>query len=153
MLHDEMYMHEALYEARLAAAKGEVPIGAVIVRRGVIIARGHNLKELGKNAQLHAEMIALTKASEYLKSWRLTGSTLYVTIEPCLMCAGAIYQARILRVVYGAQDWKAGAFGSLYNLSEDPRINHKVKLQKGVLEDECAQIMSGFFEKLRTKYR
>ena len=151
MLHDEMYMHEALFEARQAASKGEVPIGAVIVRDGVIIARGHNLKELGRNAQLHAEMIALEKASKYLNSWRLTGCTLYVTIEPCLMCAGAIYQSRITRVVYGSKDMKAGAFGSLYDLSQDIRINHRVQLENGVLSDEAAQIMSEFFLKLRTK--
>jgi tRNA(adenine34) deaminase len=151
MLHDEMYMHEALFEARLAASKGEVPIGAVIVRRGVIIARGHNLKEIGRNAQLHAEMIALEKASKHLNSWRLTGCTLYVTIEPCLMCAGAIYQSRITRVVYGSKDEKAGAFGSLYDLSQDNRINHRVQLENGVLSDEAAQIMSAFFLKLRNK--
>ncbi len=151
MLHDEMYMHEALFEARLAASKGEVPIGAVIVRRGVIIARGHNLKEMGRNAQLHAEMIALEKASKHLNSWRLTGCTLYVTIEPCLMCAGAIYQSRITRVVYGSKDEKAGAFGSLYDLSQDNRINHRVQLENGVLSDEAAQIMSAFFLKLRNK--
>lgn len=151
MLHDEMYMHEALFEARLAASKGEVPIGAVIVRRGVIIARGHNLKEMGRNAQLHAEMIALEKASKHLNSWRLTGCTLYVTIEPCLMCAGAIYQSRITRVVYGSKDEKAGAFGSLYDLSQDNRINHRVQLENGVLSDEAAQIMSTFFLKLRIK--
>ncbi|SCZ76654.1 tRNA adenosine(34) deaminase TadA [Acidaminobacter hydrogenoformans] len=151
MLHDEMYMREALYEARLASSKGEVPIGAVIVRRGVIIARGHNLKEQGRNAQLHAEMIALEKASKHLNSWRLTGCTLYVTIEPCLMCAGAIYQSRVSRVVYGSKDIKAGAFGSLYDLSQDKRINHRVQLEKGILSDETAQIMSSFFEKLRVK--
>ena len=153
MLHDEMYMHEALIEARLAAAKGEVPVGVVIVRRGVILARGHNLKETGKNAQLHAEMIALTEASKKLNSWRLTGCTLYATIEPCLMCAGAIYQSRISRVVYGAQDSKAGAFGSLYDLSKDLRINHRVTLTQGVLEDECAKTMSDFFDRLRNRVK
>jgi tRNA(adenine34) deaminase len=146
-------MHEALYEARKASAMGEVPVGAVIERHGVIIARGFNLKETGKSAHLHAEMIAVIKASEFLGSWRLTDCTMYVTIEPCLMCAGAIYQARLDRVVFGAADLKAGAFGSLYDLSQDKRINHRVALTSGVLEGECARLMSKFFEKLRTKHR
>lgn len=150
-MHDEMYMHEALYEARLASAKGEIPIGAVIVRRGMIIARGHNLKETGKNAQYHAEMIALSRASSRLNTWRLTDCVMYVTIEPCLMCAGAIYQARLERVVFGALDPKAGAFGSLFDLSKDERLNHRVDLLPGVLQEESASLMRSFFGKLRIR--
>jgi len=144
-------MQQALLEARKAYDMGEVPIGAVIVKDGKVIARGHNLRETEKDRTLHAEMVAIREAARYLGGWRLTGCELYVTIEPCPMCAGAIIQARIERVVFGAMDPKAGCAGSLYNLLQDPRFNHRVEVVGGVMEEECRRIMQDFFRARREK--
>jgi len=144
-------MQQALLEARKAYDMGEVPIGAVIVKDGKVIARGHNLRETEKDPTLHAEMVAIREAARYLGGWRLTGCELYVTIEPCPMCAGAIIQARIERVVFGAMDPKAGCAGSLYNLLQDPRFNHRVEVVGGVMEEECRRIMQDFFRARREK--
>jgi tRNA(adenine34) deaminase len=143
------YMLEALKEAEKAYKKGEVPVGAVIVRRNEIIARGHNLRETGKSPLAHAEIIAIGRAAEKLGGWRLTESQIYVTIEPCAMCAGAILQARIDEVFIGAMDPKAGAAGSVYNLLEDGLLYHFPKVEKGILESECSGIMKSFFRELR----
>ena len=145
------YMKEALKEARKAYRKGEVPVGAVIVRRDEIIARGHNLRETGKSPLAHAEIIAIGKAAEKLGGWRLTESQIYVTIEPCVMCAGAILQARIDQVFIGAMDKKAGGAGSVYDLLGDGLLCHVPRVVKGVLEDECSAIMKEFFRELRRK--
>ena len=145
------FMEQALLEAQKAYDMDEVPIGAVVVKDGEIIARGHNLRETGRDPTLHAEMVAIREAARYLGGWRLTGCELYVTIEPCPMCAGAIIQARIQRVVFGAMDPKAGCAGSLYNLLQDPRFNHQVEVVGGVMEEECRRIMQDFFRKKREK--
>lgn len=145
------FMEQALLEAQKAYDMDEVPIGAVVVKDGEIIARGHNLRETGRDPTLHAEMVAIREAARYLGGWRLTGCELYVTIEPCPMCAGAIMQARIQRVVFGAMDPKAGCAGSLYNLLQDPRFNHQVEVVGGVMEEECRRIMQDFFRKRREK--
>ncbi|SFQ10810.1 tRNA(adenine34) deaminase [Caldicoprobacter faecalis] len=145
------FMEQALLEAQKAYDMNEVPIGAVVVKDGEIIARGHNLRETGRDPTLHAEMVAIREAARYLGGWRLTGCELYVTIEPCPMCAGAIIQARIQRVVFGAMDPKAGCAGSLYNLLQDPRFNHQVEVVGGVMEEECRRIMQDFFRKKREK--
>ena len=150
---DEWFMREALKEAEKAAQKGEVPIGAVIVSDNKIIARGHNLKESTADATAHAEIIAIKKASKKLGGWRLTNSTIYVTLEPCLMCMGALIQARIERLVFGCYDPKAGAAGSLYNISNDRRLNHRIKLTTGIMAGECSKILKGFFKGLRTQGR
>lgn len=147
----EHFMQQALLEAQKAYDMGEVPIGAVIVKDGEVIARGHNLRETGKDPTLHAEMVAIREAAQRLGGWRLTGCELYVTIEPCPMCAGAIIQARIQRVVFGALDPKAGCAGSLYNLLQDPRFNHRVEVVGGVMEEECRRIMQEFFREKRGK--
>ncbi|GAB6934931.1 tRNA adenosine(34) deaminase TadA [Calditerricola yamamurae] len=146
---DCWFMREALAEARKAEAIGEVPIGAVIVRNGEVVGRGHNLRETGKDPTLHAEMVAIREAASRLGGWRLLGCTLYVTLEPCPMCAGAIVQARIERVVYGAPDPKAGCAGTLMNLLDEPRFNHQVAVTSGVLAEECAQLLRDFFRRLR----
>lgn len=142
-------MRAALAEAEAAAAKGEIPIGAVIVRDGELIAGGHNLRETERDPTAHAEVVAIKRAAERLGAWRLTGTTLYVTIEPCAMCAGALVLARIERLVYGAADPKAGACGTLWNLVQDPRLNHRLAVTAGVLEDECRAVIQGFFRRLR----
>lgn len=147
----EKFMMAAIEEAGKAAAIGEVPIGAVIVRNGEIVGRGYNLRETQKDPTLHAEMIAIREASEKLGGWRLIGCTLYVTLEPCPMCAGAIVQSRIEQVVYGARDPKAGCAGTLMNLLEEPRFNHQVPVKEGVLAEECAQLLKDFFRGLRKK--
>ncbi|MBN2899622.1 MAG: nucleoside deaminase [Clostridia bacterium] len=147
----EKYMFEALKEAEKALKLGEVPIGAVIVKDGVIIGRGHNKKECLKDATNHAEMIAIKEASVTIGGWRLTGCQMYVTIEPCVMCAGAIYQTRIDKVVIGARDIKAGAVESLYHILSDERLNHIVDCEFGILEDEAREIMQRFFQQLRRK--
>jgi len=144
-------MRQALLEAQKAFCMGEVPIGAVIVKNGEVIARGHNLRETEKDPTLHAEMVAIREAARRLGGWRLTGCELYVTIEPCPMCAGAIIQARIQRVVFGALDSKAGCSGSLYNLLQDPRFNHQAEVVGGVMEEECRRIMQEFFREKRGK--
>jgi len=143
-------MKVALKEAKKAFKKNEVPIGAVIVRNNKIIAKAHNLREKTNLATSHAEILAIQKANKKLKSWRLDSCTLYVTIEPCPMCAGAIIQARIKSVVYGARDLKAGAHSSVLNLFELP-FNHKVEVTLGIMEDESASIISKFFKKIRKK--
>jgi len=147
----ETYMRAAIEEAKKAAAIGEVPIGAVIVRDGEIVGRGYNLRETEKDPTLHAEMIAIREASAKLGGWRLIGCTLYVTLEPCPMCAGAIVQSRIEQVVYGAVDPKAGCAGTLMNLLEEPRFNHQVPVVEGVLAEECGQLLKDFFRSLRKK--
>ncbi len=147
----EVYMRAAIEEANKAAAIGEVPIGAVIVRNGEIVGRGYNLRETKKDPTLHAEMIAIREASEKLGGWRLIGCTLYVTLEPCPMCAGAIVQSRIEQVVYGAGDPKAGCAGTLMNLLDEPRFNHQVPVVEGVLAEECGQLLKDFFRRLRQK--
>jgi tRNA(adenine34) deaminase len=142
-------MNEALIEARRAYRKKEVPIGAVIVRDGVIISRGHNLREINRSPLDHAEIIAIDNAAKTLNGWRLTRSDIYVTLEPCLMCAGAIYQSRLVRLFYGADDYKAGAIHSLFNVLDEEKLNHHVEIHSGILKDECEKILSDFFKELR----
>ena len=144
-------MIQAIEEAKKAFEKKEVPIGAVVVRNNEIIGRGHNLRETLKNATSHAEIIAIQDACNFLGGWRLTDCTLYVTIEPCPMCAGAILQSRIEKVVIGAMDPKAGACGSILNLLNNASFNHQTEIETGILEDECSQIMKSFFKSLRNK--
>ena len=139
------WMRLALAEARAAAAEDEVPVGAIVVARGRVIASGHNQREQLADPTAHAEMIALTQAAAAVGSWRLEDCTLYVTLEPCPMCAGAILQARVPRVVWGAADPTAGAVESLYRLFEDPRLNHRVDHVGRVLADECGRILTDFF--------
>jgi len=143
------YMREALEEARKAYGLGEVPIGAVVVLDGQIIGRGHNLREVLNDSTAHAEIMAMRQAATKLGDWRLAGSTLYSTIEPCPMCAGAIVQFRVQTLVYGAADPKAGAVDSLVDLVRDPRFNHRVEVITGVLEEECAGIIRAFFREIR----
>ena len=150
-MNDEYYMGLAIEEAKKAAELGEVPIGAVIVRNGEVVGTGYNLREKGKNPLAHAEIIAIREASETMSGWRLIDTTLYVTLEPCPMCAGAIVQARIPRVVYGAMDPKAGCAGSLMNLLQEDRFNHQVELVHGVREEQCANLLRDFFRALREK--
>lgn len=145
------FMKEAIREAQKAKDIEEVPIGAVIVRGEEIIARAYNLRETIQLSNAHAEMIAIQKANEVVGSWRLEACTLYVTLEPCPMCAGAIVQSRIPRVVYGASDPKGGCCGTIYNLLDEPRFNHQCEVIAGVLEDECGQLLSDFFKSLRAK--
>lgn len=148
MDHPE-YMREALEEARKAYILGEVPIGAVVALNGQIIGRGHNLREVLNDSTAHAEIMAMREAALYIGDWRLEGTTLYSTIEPCPMCAGAIVQFRVPILVYGAKDPKAGAVDSLVDLVRDPRFNHRVEVISGVLEEECAGIIKTFFRELR----
>lgn len=148
---DKHFMEFALEEARNAKEIKEVPIGAVIVKDGQVIARGYNKRETLKNPLAHAEILAIEEASRVLDSWRLLDCTLYVTIEPCAMCAGAIVNSRIKRVVIGAMDYKMGACGSVVNLVRHEKFNHKVELEIGVLEEECSGIMKEFFKELRDK--
>ncbi len=146
---DENYMKLALAEAQLARQRDEVPIGCVIVKDNNVIARAHNLKETVQMASAHAEVLAIDMASKQLGSWRLTDCDLYVTIEPCAMCAGLIYQARIRRLIYGSADPKGGACGTAMNVLQNSYINHKVAVTAGVLRDECATIMQQFFRAKR----
>lgn len=146
---DEKFMREALAEARAAAAVGEVPIGAVAVRAGEIVARAHNRRELDQDPSAHAEFAALCAAAQSLGRWRLSDCTVYVTLEPCCMCAGLMVNARVGRCVYGAADAKAGALGSLYDLNADSRLNHRFNVTAGVLADECRAVLSGYFSGLR----
>lgn len=149
---DAFYMRAALAEAAQAYALGEVPIGAVLVdEAGEIVARGHNLRERDHDATAHAEMIAIRAACECLGRWRLSGLTLYVTIEPCPMCAGAIVMSRVDRVVYGGTDYKAGACESLFNIPGHPALNHYPEVTAGVLAEECADIMKRFFRDRRAR--
>ena len=147
---DEKFMREALAEARAAAALGEVPIGAVVVRAGEIVARAHNRRELDQDPSAHAEFSALCAAAQALGRWRLSDCTVYVTLEPCCMCAGLMVNARVGRCVYGAADAKAGAVGSLYDLNADSRLNHRFNVTAGVLADECREVLSGYFAGLRS---
>jgi tRNA(adenine34) deaminase len=147
----ETFMREALLEAKKAEEIGEVPIGAVVVRNGEVIGRGHNLRETTHDPTAHAEIIAIRQASEAVGGWRLNDCDLYVTLEPCPMCAGAIIQARIANVIYGTVDPKAGCAGTLMNLLDDERFNHQTAVITGVLQGECAALLSGFFRKLREK--
>lgn len=147
----EPYMRQALRLAEQAAAEDEVPVGAVIVHQGVVVAEAYNQREQLADPTAHAEMIAITQAAAALGTWRLTGCTLYVTLEPCPMCAGAILQARVPLVVYGAADPKAGAVDSLYRLLADSRLNHASEVVAGVLREECGAILSRFFQQKRSK--
>jgi tRNA(adenine34) deaminase len=146
---DLRFMGLALELAKKAAALGEVPVGAVVVHNGQVIGEGWNLREHNKNAIEHAEIMAITAASKSLSAWRLSNTRLYVTLEPCLMCAGAIYQARIPEVIYGATDPKAGACGSLYKVHEDARLNHRFLVKNGLLAEECGEILKSFFRQRR----
>ena len=148
---DRDYMYEALLAAESAHNIGEVPIGAVIVHEGEIIGRGYNLRETSNDPTTHAEMIAIREAAVHLGSWRLLDCTLYVTLEPCVMCMGAIILARIPRLVFASRDPKAGASGSIYNLASDRRFNHNVEVVEGVLAEECSEMLSGFFKTLRAE--
>ncbi|SFL75217.1 tRNA(adenine34) deaminase [Gracilibacillus orientalis] len=148
---DQEYMLMALEEAKKAEVLGEVPIGAIIVNQEQVIATAFNLREKLQTTNSHAEMLAIDKANQVMGSWRLEDCTLYVTLEPCPMCAGAILQSRIPRVVYGAQDSKAGCAGSLLNLLEDDRFNHQVEVVSGVMEEASSQLLSDFFRMLREK--
>ena len=142
-------MKEAIRQAKKARALEEVPIGCVIVYEGKIIARGYNRRNTDKNTLAHAELIAIRKASRKLGDWRLEGCTMYITLEPCQMCAGAIVQARVSRVVIGSMNPKAGCAGSVLNLLQMAQFNHQVEMTVGVLEEECSQMLSGFFRELR----
>lgn len=147
----EKYMNEALSEAKKAFDIDEVPIGCVIVRNGEIIARGYNRRNSEKNVLYHAEIIAINEAAKAVGDWRLEDCELYVTIEPCPMCAGAIIQARIPRVFYGAKNPKAGCGGSILNILNEPKFNHQADVTDGILEDECSILMKSFFKKFRLK--
>ena len=146
---DMRYMKEAIRQAKKARALEEVPIGCVIVSDGKIIARGYNRRNTDKNTLSHAELNAIRKASKKLGDWRLEGCTMYITLEPCQMCAGAIVQARVSRVVIGSMNPKAGCAGSILNLLEMEQFNHQVEVTRGVLQEECSQMLSGFFKELR----
>ena len=153
MTEQEKYMKEALRQAKKAYALGEVPIGCVIVYEGKIIGRGYNRRNTDKNTLSHAEITAINKASKKMGDWRLEGCTLYVTLEPCQMCAGAIVQARIDQVVMGSMNPKAGCAGSILNLLQMEEFNHQVDITMGVLGEECSQMMKDFFRELREKKR
>lgn len=146
---DEQYMREAVKQAKKAYKLTEAPIGCIIVCGDKIIARGYNKRNTKKNALAHAELIAIHKASKVTGDWRLEECTMYVTLEPCQMCAGAIVQARVKRVVIGSMNPKAGCGGSILNLLEMPQFNHQVEVTRGVLKEECSEMMSGFFRELR----
>lgn len=150
-MNDEFYMHEALEEAKKAMEKGEVPIGAVIVKNEQIIARAHNIREDSQIATHHAEILAIEQACIAVGSWRLEGCQLYVTIEPCPMCSGAIIQSRIEKVIFGAYDYKGGTVGSIFNMFEYNQFNHKVNYQGSVLLKQCSEIISSFFKNIRNK--
>jgi tRNA(adenine34) deaminase len=147
----ERFMRLALAEARRAEALGEVPIGAVIVVGDDVVARAHNLRERAQDPTAHAEMIAVRAAAARLGTFRLTGATVYVTLEPCPMCAGALVNARVDRVVWGCDDPKAGATRTLYTIGADPRLNHRFEMVPGVLGEECAALLSGFFQRIRNR--
>lgn len=153
MNQEEKFMKAAIREARKAEKLEEVPIGCVIVYEGKIVARGYNRRNTDKNTLAHAELLAIKKASKKLGDWRLEGCTLYVTLEPCQMCAGAIVQARIDKVVIGSMNPKAGCAGSVLNLLQISAFNHQVEVEKGILEEECSTMLSSFFKNLREKKR
>ncbi len=146
---DERLMRQALAEAERALDTADVPVGAVIVHEGGIIGRGRNQREHLQDPTAHAEIIALTAAASALGSWRLIGCTMYVTLEPCVMCAGALVNARLERLVYGADDPKAGACGSLFNIVIDERLNHRLEVTRGILADDCGRLLSEFFARQR----
>ena len=148
---DERYMRQAITLAKKAAANGDVPIGCVIVCEGKVIARGYNRRNVDKTTLAHAEIMAIKKASKVLGDWRLEDCTMYVTLEPCQMCAGAIVQARIPKVVIGCMNPKAGCAGSILNLLDMKQFNHQVEVTRGIMETECSAMMSGFFAELRAK--
>lgn len=150
-MSEEKYMREALRLAKKAAALGEVPIGCVIEYQGKIIGRGYNRRKTDKNTLSHAEIIAIKKASKKMDDWRLEECTMYITLEPCQMCAGAIVQARIPRVVIGCMNPKAGCAGSILNILQVPEFNHQVDITRGVLEEECSVVLTEFFKELREK--
>lgn len=149
MNENEKYMKEALKEAQKAYKKLEIPVGAVIVKDGKIIAKAHNIKEQKKDTTKHAEIIAIQKASKKLDTWRLTDCEMYVTLEPCSMCAGAIIQARLKKIYIGTMDEKTGACGSVLNLLKDYKFNHEVEIETGLLEENCKKILQDFFKELR----
>ena len=153
MTQDEKYMREAIRQARKAYALGEVPIGCVIVYRDRIIGRGYNRRNTDKSTLSHAEITAIRKASKEMGDWRLEECTLYVTLEPCQMCSGAIVQARIPRVVMGCRNEKAGCAGSVLNILQEPRFNHQVEVTEGVLGDECSNMLKEFFKELRQRLK
>jgi tRNA(adenine34) deaminase len=146
---DEQYMQKAVEQARIAEENGDVPIGAVIVYENQIIGKAYNQREQLKDPTAHAEIIALTQAAAYLESWRLNGCTIYVTLEPCPMCAGALVLARIDRLVFGCADPKTGACGSLYNIVQDERLNHRLEVTCGILASECSELLQEFFARRR----
>ena len=146
---DERYMGVAIESAKIAEDNGDVPIGAVIVREGRIIAKAYNQREQLQDPTAHAEIIALTQAASAVENWHLEGCTIYVTLEPCCMCAGALVLSRMDRLVFGCRDPKAGACGSLYNIVADERLNHRLEVTAGVLEGECSELLQGFFARRR----
>jgi tRNA(adenine34) deaminase len=149
---DEKFMKLAIEQAGIAEENGDVPIGAVIVYQNQIIGKAYNQREQLKDPTAHAEIIALTQAAEFLQTWRLNGCTMYVTLEPCPMCAGALVLSRMDRLVYGCDDPKAGACKSLYNIVQDERLNHRLEVTAGVLSDECSKLLQDFFQKKRIEY-
>ena len=145
----EDFMRLALAEAQVAADEGEIPVGAVAVLDGKVVGAGHNRREGARDPTAHAELLAIQAAAKAVGAWRLTGVTVYVTLEPCTMCAGALVLARVDRVVFGTRDPKAGAVGSLMNLVQDPRLNHRMEVVEGVLQEECSSLLKAFFRRLR----
>jgi len=150
-LDDLRFMDEALAEARLAGSEGEVPIGAVVVVDGVIVGRGRNAREHLQDPTAHAEVLALQEAARALGRWRLSGATVYATLEPCPMCAGALVNARVDRLVFGIEDPKAGATGTLFDIARDARLNHRLDVRRGVRAEECAELLKRFFREKRKK--
>lgn len=148
---EEAFMKEALKEARKAYKKEEVPVGAVIVKNGEVIAKAYNLKETKTDTTCHAEILAIKKASKKLSAWRLENCEMYVTLEPCPMCAGALIQSRMKKVYIGTMDYKTGACGSVLNLLEDYKFNHKVECEEGIMQEQCERILQNFFKDLRQK--
>ncbi len=153
MTEDERFMKKALHQAKRAAAIGEIPIGCVIVRDGKVVARGFNERLHKKSTLAHAEISAIDRASKKLGDWRLEGCTMYVTLEPCQMCSGALVQSRIDRVVIGTMNPKAGCAGSILNLLQMPEFNHQVEITAGVLQEECSRVLQDFFKDLRVRVR
>jgi tRNA(adenine34) deaminase len=151
VIDDFSFMKLAIEEAKKAEAIREVPIGAIVVKEGEIVAAAYNLRESDQRAVAHAELLAIDEACKKLNTWRLTGCTLYVTLEPCPMCAGAIIQSRVDRVVFGASDPKAGCVGSIYNLLAEPKFNHQCEVEKGIMAEECGELLTNFFRQLRKK--
>ena len=148
---DQRWMEQALHEANLAADLGDVPVGAVMVREGILVARGHNRREADRDPLAHAELLAIRNAAVALDGWRLVDCTMYVTLEPCAMCAGALVNSRVSRLVYGTSDLKAGFCGSLGDLVRDSRLNHRLEVRGGVLEAACRRVLKNFFANLRKR--